>query len=137
MTTWRDLVLLYFRPPATHLSLVADPDGLLLEEQVLAALNARGCDLLTLDDPIAFRYLYETRYRDQPAPALIVRTGQADVRELPYDLLQAGRRLNLTLHDLCPQLSYPVVRDFFRAAPDLLDSLLDACRAAQGARLSE
>ena len=84
---------------------------------MLAALNARGYDLLTFDDPIAFRYLYETRYRDQPAPALIVRTGQADVRQLPYDLLRAGRQLSLTLHDLCPQLSYPVVRDFFRAAP--------------------
>ena len=87
--------------------------------------------------PSAFRYLYETRYRDQPAPVLIVHTGQADVRQLPYDLLQAGRQLSLTLHDICPKLSYPVLRDFFRAAPDLLDALLDASRAAQGARLSE
>jgi hypothetical protein len=31
---WRDLVLLHFRPPVAHLSLVADPDSLLLEEQV-------------------------------------------------------------------------------------------------------
>jgi hypothetical protein len=50
----------------------------------------------------------------------------AGVRQLPYDLLRAGRQLSLTLHDLCPQLSYPVVRDFFRAAPDLLDALLGA-----------
>lgn len=135
---WRETVLAYFSSPSFHpLSLVPDPDGLLLEEQVLAAFNARGCELLTFDDPIAFRYLYETRYRDQPAPALIVRTGQADVRQLPYDLLRAGRQLSLTLHDLCPQLSYPVLRDFFRAAPDLLDALLDASRATQGERLSE
>jgi hypothetical protein len=137
MTSWRDLVLRRLPFHSGDLFLVADPDGLLLEEQVLAALNARGCDLLTFADPIAFRYLYETRYRDQPTPALIVRTRQADVRQLPYDLLQAGRQLSLTLHDLCPQLSYPVVRDFFRAAPDLLDALLDASRAAQEARLSE
>ena len=75
----------------------------------MAASNARGYDLLTFDDPIAFRYLHETRYRDQPAPALIVRTGQADVRRLPFDLLRTGRQLSLTQHDLCSQLSYPVV----------------------------
>ena len=51
---------------------------------MLAVLNARGYDLLTFADPIAFRYLYETRYRDQPAPVLIVCTGQADVHQTWY-----------------------------------------------------
>ncbi len=143
MTSWRELVLQHFRPQTSNLSLAADPDGLLLEEQVLAALAGRGFDVLTFDDPVAFRYVYETRYRDRwgegpgSPPALIVRTDQADVRSLPYDLLQAGRAFTLTLHDLCPGLSYPVVRDFFRAAPDLLDTLLDASRAYQGPRLSD
>ena len=143
MTSWRELVLQHFRPQTNNLSLAADPDGLLLEEQVLAALAGRGFDVLTFDDPVAFRYVYETRYRDRwgegpgSPPALIVRTDQAGVRRLPYDLLQAGRAFTLTLHDLCPGLSYPVVRDFFRAAPDLLDTLLDACRAYQGPRLSD
>jgi len=31
-----------------------------------------------------------------------------------------ARHLTLGLHDLMPCLSYPVVRDFFRAAPELL-----------------
>lgn len=39
MTSRRDLILLHFRPPTTHLSLVAAPDDLLLAEQVLAVLN--------------------------------------------------------------------------------------------------
>lgn len=59
---WRDTVLAYFSVPPfpsfPPLILVADPDGLLLEEQVLAALSARGYDLLTFADPIAFRYFY-------------------------------------------------------------------------------
>ena len=53
----------------------------------------KDADLLSFDDPIAFRYLSETRDRDQPAPALIVRTGQADARPLPCGLLRAGRQL--------------------------------------------
>ncbi|NUQ36662.1 MAG: hypothetical protein HUU23_02470 [Caldilineales bacterium] len=52
MTTWRDLVLRHFQPATAYLSLVADPDDLLLEEQVLAALGARGYELLTFADPI-------------------------------------------------------------------------------------
>ncbi len=141
---WRTIVLDRFRAPPSHnLILAADPDGLLLEEQVLAALASRGFDLLVFDDPVAFRYVYESHYRDHwgegpgSPPALIVRTDRADVRSLPYDLLQAGRAVTLTLHDLCPSLSYPVVRDFFRAAPDLLDTLLDACREYQGPQLSD
>lgn len=143
MPSWRDIVLHHFETPVTDLTLVADPDALLREEQVLAALGARGYDVLTFDDPIAFRYAYESRYREQwrvtpgAAAALIVRTDQPDVRSLPYDLLTDGRRLTLGLHDLMPCLSYPVVRDFFRTAPELFDRLAEACRDGQGLRLGD
>lgn len=137
MTTWHDLVLRHFQSATGHLSLVADPDGLLLEEQMLAALSARGCDVLTFNDPVAFRYVYESRYRGKPEAALIIRTDRPDVRSLPYDLLAAGRHLTLGLHELAPNLSYPVVRDFFRAAPELFDRLVEACRNLQGPRLGD
>lgn len=137
MASWRDAVLRHFPSPADNLILAADPDGLLREEQVLAVLGARGYDVLTFDDPIAFRYVYESRHRRQQGVALIVRTDQPDVRSLPYDLLTDGRHLILGLHDLMPSLSYPVVRDFFRAAPELFDRLAEACRETQGPRLGD
>ena len=143
MPSWRDIVLHHFELPVNELTLVADPDGLLREEQVLAALSVRGYDVLTFDDPIAFRYAYESRNRERwrvtpgAAAALIVRTDQPDVRSLPYDLLTDGRHLTLSLHDLMPCLSYPVVRDFFRAAPELFDRLAEACRDGQGPRLGD
>ena len=148
MTSWRDHLLARFPASRGDLILAADPDGLLREEQVLAALTARGYDLLTFDDPIAFRYAYESRYRiHEPGasqapgasarPALIVRTDRPDLRGLPYDLLAAGRRLTLSLRDLLPGLSYPVARDFFRAAPELLDRLIAACRDLPGPRLGD
>ena len=136
--SWRNAVLSHFSNPADSLILAADPDGLLCEEQVLASLGARGHDVLTfVDDPIAFRYVYESRYRRQQGVALIVRTDQPDVRSLPYDLLTEGRHLILGLHDLMPLLSYPVVRDFFRAAPELFDRLAEACCDMQGPRLGD
>lgn len=144
MTSWCDSILSRFSTPAPALTLTADPDGLLLEEQVLAALAARGYDVLTFDDPVAFRYVYESQYRApdltglrKPVRSLIVRTDQPDVRRLPYDLLAAGRPLTLGLHELAPNLSYPIVRDFFRAAPELFDRLVEACRGLPGPRLGD
>lgn len=155
MTSWRDSLLARFPAPSSDLILAADPDGLLREEQILAALSARSYDVLTFDDPIAFRFIYESRYRAHvpgasqvPAqscdsestsarPSLIVRTDRPDMRSLPYDLLAAGRQLALGLHELVPSLSYPAVRDFFRAAPELFDRLAGACRDMQGPRLGD
>jgi hypothetical protein len=132
MRSWRDVILARFPASPIGLTLAADPDGLLREEQIVAALGVRGYDLLTFADPISFRYVYESRYRGHwsdpvAPPALIVRTDQPDLRAFPYDLLTDGRHLTLSLHDILPCLSYPVVRDLFRFAPDLLDRLTQAC----------
>lgn len=49
--------LRHFQHRRDNLILVADPDGLLLEEQMLVILGGRGFDVLTYDDPVAFRYV--------------------------------------------------------------------------------
>lgn len=143
MTTWRDAALTHFEQPTVHLTLVADPDSLLQEEYLLAVLRGRSFDILTFDDPVAFRYVYESRYRshwdagEETLQALVVRTDEPTVHHLPYDLLQHGRHLTLSLHDFLPKLSYPVVRDFFRTAPLLFDRLVDVSREHDGPRLGE
>ena len=38
-----------------RLTLVADPDGLLLEEGILASIRERGFELISFEDHIAFR----------------------------------------------------------------------------------
>lgn len=143
MFSWRDTLLERIPRSDARLMVIADPDGLLREEEVAAAIVGRGYDLLTFDDPVAFRYIYESRYREpwrqgaSPSPALIVRIDQPELRSLPYDLLVDGRQLKLSLQDFAPWLSYPVLRDFFRSAPELLDRLIQACPQTQGVRLSE
>jgi hypothetical protein len=121
MTDWRHYILQHFTEPAHRLTLVADPDGLLLEEELLAEIRTRGFDLLPFEDAIAFRYAYESSYRqhwddDQPADlrsgrrvVVILRSPLASLQTLPYDLLQTGRTLHFSLPDLFPRLSYPVV----------------------------
>lgn len=130
MSNWRDRVLSAFTPQVARLTLVADPDALLLEERVLEDIRARGFELIPFDDPVAFRYLYESRYRsrwdrdEETDLVVVLRTQAGHLDSLPYDLLQAGRRLSFSLVDIFPGFSYPVVAALER-------SDLDALYAAQ------
>lgn len=105
----RNQILHYF-PPHTHpLTLVSDPDGVLLGEQVVAALRECGFRIINESDPIALRYHVQ---RSQPwtsnAPLIVVT--RELVNTLPYDLWQQGQHVALDLHRLFPNLTYPVLQ---------------------------
>jgi hypothetical protein len=130
MVTWRYRVLQAFVPEVARLTLVADPDALLNDEGIFAALIARGFEMLTPgDDPIEFRYLYESRYRaawdrgEKTADLVIVVPGDLHaLRALPWDLLRKGRTVDVTVADLFPGLSVPVIAALDRADLDALDA---------------
>ena len=63
MSSWRDQILKEFTPKVARLTLVADPDGLLLEEGILEGIRERGFELIPFEDHIAFRYAYESKFR--------------------------------------------------------------------------
>lgn len=116
MADWRDHILTEFTPELSRLTLVADPDGLLTEETVQAGIRKRGFELITFDDPIAFRYAYESKYRrcwdaGQSTELVVALRAESDsLRLLPYDLLKVGRSLDFRLPQIFPNLSYPVVQ---------------------------
>ena len=97
-------------PGRTHpLILASDPDRLLAEESVLAALAERGFALIEEPDPVALRYRVEAaRPLSVERPLIIVTTGPLE--KLPYDVWQQGHKVVLSLHDFFPNLAYPVVR---------------------------
>src|SRR5574337_297118 len=115
MSSWRDQILKEFTPKVARLTLVADPDGLLLEEGILEGVRKRGFELIPFEDHIAFRYAYESKFRsrwdrgEHTDLVVVLRSQASDLGGLPYDLLQAGRRLSFNLGDIFPNLSYPVV----------------------------
>ncbi|HOV87753.1 MAG TPA: BREX-3 system phosphatase PglZ [Syntrophobacteraceae bacterium] len=129
MGSWRDQILSEFTPQVARLTLVADPDGLLLEEGVLEGIRERGFELIPFEDHVAFRYAYESKFRsrwdrgEKTDLVVVLRSPSSDLDALPYDLLQAGRKLSFNLGDLFPNLSYPVVAALDRAD---LDALFDA-----------
>jgi len=129
MNNWRELILKELIPNVARLTLVADPDALLLEEKILDEIGRRGFELITFEDHVIFRYTYESKFRsrwdrgDESTSSVIVRCASQGFDDLPYDLFQAGRKLSFSLSDLFPTLSYYVV-----SALDIsyLDPLFDA-----------
>lgn len=126
MTSWREQILKEFTPKIARLTLVADPDGLLLEEGILAGIRERGFELILFEDHIAFRFVYESKFRSrwdrgEHTDLVVVLHSQAgDLGGLPFDLLQAGRKLSFNLGDIFPNLSYPVVAALDRGDLDAL-----------------
>src|SRR4030042_2443531 len=108
MSSWRDQILKEFTPKVARLTLVADPDGLLLEEGILEELRERGFELIPFDDPISFRYAYESKFRsrwdrgEQTELVVVLRSKASELASLPYVLLQAGRQLSFSLGDIFP-----------------------------------
>lgn len=129
MSSWRDQILNEFTPHVARLTIVADPDGVLLEEGILEGIRQRGFHLVPFDDHIAFRFAYESRFRarwdrgEQTELVVVLRTDADNLAALPYDLLVAGRKLAFHLGDIFPNLSYPVVSALDRGH---LDTLYDA-----------
>ena len=128
MANWRDHIFQEFTPELSRLTLVADPDGLLTEEGVQQGIRERGFELIPFEDPIAFRYAYESKYRSlwdhgiKTELVVALRTESNSLRHLPYDLLKTGRTLAFSLPTIFPQLSYPVLQLLKPAELELLYS---------------
>ncbi|WP_419640564.1 BREX-3 system phosphatase PglZ, partial [Thiolapillus sp.] len=140
MSSWRDAILNDFVPNVSKLTLAADPDSLLTEEKLALELRGRGFDLIEFNDPVEFRYAYESKYRSiwdrgkHTDLVVILRLQDVELESLPYDLLQAGRKLSFNLGELFPNLSYPVIEKLDRS---LLDSLYDAQRKSPPDRMGD
>nr|WP_290221378.1 BREX-3 system phosphatase PglZ [Trichocoleus desertorum] len=141
MINWRDRILEKFTPHAARLTLVADPDNLLTEEDIAQEIQTRGFETLLYEDSISFRFIYESRYRSQWQSGslndliVIVPAQPSELESLAFDLLkESDRRLSFSLAELFPNLSYPVLSTLDR---NLLDPLYEAIIEHQPDRLSD
>ncbi len=121
MADWRTAILGEFTPGVGRLTLVADPDGLLVEEEISQQLQERGFKIMQYEDPVAFRFAYESKFRsrwDRNEQCNLVVVWDGDV-QLPSDMLQIARKtarsLRFTMADLFPGLSVPVLSELDRA----------------------
>lgn len=144
---WREPILRHFTAElaaVSRLTVVADPDGLLLDPTVLDAIRIAGFEVVPFDDPVAFRLAHETRFRDvwdngeRTGMVVSLRVGTGDLNTIPFDLLDDARRdsrvLFFSIGDLFPGLAPGVV---FELEQRHLDRLHDAVREKQPHGLGE
>lgn len=130
MSKWRTSILEQFLPGISKLTIVSDPDNLLTEEKLATELTSRGFELLEFTDPIEFRYAFEAKYRgggqNEESAELIILLGDDGQMpdELPYDIVEQSRSISVSIPDLFPQVSYPVVEALDRSKLDELDEAL-------------
>src|SRR5437588_7837278 len=125
--SWQERILKEFIPQVNRLTLVADPDYLLTEEDILQRLRERGFDILLFEDPVAFRFAFESKYRskwdngDSSIELVVVVHEEAtNLRSLPYDIFQTNRKLSFNLGDIFPNLSYSMIKLLDRSDLELL-----------------
>ncbi|MBN1316585.1 MAG: BREX-3 system phosphatase PglZ, partial [Anaerolineales bacterium] len=107
--TWQQTILDNFMKRERML-LVIDPDNLLRDGVLLAEIQNRNYDVLELEDEVSFRNRFERDYRSRwdDGQALhivvVVHTTNGE-RHIPYDILQKGKRIELTVSQLFPNLN--------------------------------
>lgn len=132
-TDWREPILAHFSPAIAaiaRLTVVADPDDLLTEPGIIEGIRARGFEILPFTDHVAFRYVYERRFREhwdagQPTTLVVVlRTANAAVTDLPFDLLDQARRnariFTFSLAEQFPHLAPRLIAELDRSHFDRL-----------------
>jgi hypothetical protein len=113
MSIWRQKILNDFQEPVSPLTLVSDPDRLLLDEVLINEFQQRRIELIDYQDAVAFRCLYEQNYRTALMTGntrLLVRTEDETEAVFPYDLLEVGRFLSYRITAFFSRLSASVIR---------------------------
>ncbi len=130
MGDWQEIILKEFPEERFDFTVVLDPDGLFIEENLSIELRSRKYHLIDFDDSIEFRFEYESTYRQPDAkkpddqPSVVVRFQDSNSSKLPFDLTQQGRMLSFSLGDIFPDLSYPVLEELDKTHLDSLSQAL-------------
>jgi hypothetical protein len=126
MSDWREPLLKPLVPGIARKTVVSDPDGLFRDDQIYRVITDRGFALIYYEEPISFRFTYESEFREkwdrgenrELVVVLVPDTHGFD--KLPADVLQNARQLAFYLKDVFPNLSYTVVSKLDRVYFDIL-----------------
>lgn len=126
MSDWREPLLKPFVPGIARKTVVADPDDLFRDDRIFREIIDRGFTLIYFEDPISFRFTYESEFREawdrgeNRELVVVVRPDTREFDKLPADLLQNARQLTFYLKDVFRNLSYTIVSKLDRSHFDVL-----------------
>ena len=120
MEKWEHQIIQKFIPDLEpRMWVVADPDKVVRSENILSALETNGFDVVVFEDPIAFRYEYESRSRrlwnmGKGSPlVLIYDSAEVELEQLPSDVWMPAHKLDFGLQGIFPNLDSSVLRSLF------------------------
>ena len=129
-TSWRDTVLSQLIPGISDYFVVDDPDHLMTEPGIQGELIQRGFEFYPFDNSIELRHFYELKIRRQQSnginsvqgePLVIsIDTVTSSINDIPFDITNNARMVNLSLADCFPELFQDVLKCL---EPEELDSL--------------
>ncbi|RLL82604.1 hypothetical protein Y696_00460 [Mesotoga sp. H07pep.5.4] len=105
--------------PEKDSMIVYDPDGL-VDQAVLEELSERGFHVIEYKDPIAFRFEYESEFRDK-AKSFLVLTRETPAGELPFDIYSSLLTVDVSLSSIFPKLSRTALESLERWELDRLN----------------
>jgi len=130
---WREPIMRHFSADiarSCRVTVVADPDGLLQDDLIATELREYGFDVLIYDDPVRFRFLYETRHRQEwdrgNKSSVVVGAPltETDLNRIPHDVLwharQAERLITVSFGELFKGLAADVLTELDKADLDAL-----------------
>lgn len=120
MEKWENKIIQQFIPDLEpRMWVVADPDKIVRSENILSVLETKGFDVVVFEDPIAFRYEYESRIRrlwsiGKCTPlVLIYDPAEVELEHLPSDIWVPAHKLDFGLQGIFPNLDSSVMRLLF------------------------
>lgn len=134
----RDIVSEKLKGQDNILVLAYDPDNLMAGEEVVKAALLLGYSIIDYEDPEMFRYYYEENLRpslepgEEPGAKIILRYTESG--SIPYDICMKSSRVEFSLREMFPKLSYNVVRDLYS---DVFDRVQRAYRNYRGPTLGD
>lgn len=123
MDNWRDTVLAQLTSGTARVRVVSDPDGLLLDEDLLQQLERQGSSVLLYDDVWVFRLRYEEDFRDawahdRTTPRLLVRSTSTNLDRIPFDVVDQAEPIYLAVSQLFSHLERDIVAELDRRVYD-------------------
>lgn len=109
--SWEEKILKYFTSKGS-LYIVSDEHGLLREKTVQEMLRVQNCTVHFYDDPVVFRYVYETTFRHiekEQRPTLLIVIQNHQFNHIPYDIYVNANRLTLSFETIFPNFDRSIV----------------------------
>lgn len=116
--SWQEDLLVQFVPDlGTNVWVVSDPDSLIRNEDVLPKLEEKGFEVIAFEDPMVFRFEYESRIRTAweigGSRPLVILCDDLDesTSHLPGDLLITSKTLKFGIDQLFPGMDGAILRE--------------------------